>query len=208
MKLQMTRLAPPAFALALALAAATPSFAATMQCAPGQATATAGLSGTTYTADTAGIVTGVANNDLVAMSAAGCVQVGTTSGLVGRLLKVNMNLAGAGTTAEDQQIPLFLSTAQYVRYTKITARNCSGSVTTAAGGIYTAASQGGTAVVAAGQVYSANTGATLSLDLTIATTAGKTAFGGATAPTLFVNLSTAQGTAMTCDVFVFGDVGN
>jgi hypothetical protein len=197
-----------AVAFGLGLSAALPSFAATMQCSPGQITATASLSGTTYTADTAGIVTGIANNDLSAMVAAGCVQVGNTSGLVGRLLKVNMNLAGAGTAGEDQQIPLFLPAGQFVRYTKITAKNCSGSVTTALGGAYTASAQGGTAVVAAGQAYSGNTGATLSLDLTIATTPGKTIFGGATAPTLFVNLSTAQGAAMTCDFFVYGDVGN
>jgi hypothetical protein len=194
----------------VALAAAAPSEAATMQCAPNQVYVGSGQFPTSgpYTADTAGIVTGVAANDITALHQSGCVQVGIAGNtLVGRLLKANMNLAGAGTPTEDQTIPLFLSTGQYVRYTKISVKNCTTSMTTAVGGIYTATSQGGTAIVAAGQAYSNSTGATIVTDLTIASTPAKTTYGGLTAPALIINLSTAQGAASTCDFFVYGDVG-
>jgi len=88
--------------------------------------------------------------------------------------------------------------------TKITTKNASVSLTTAAGGIYTAASQGGTAVVANSQAYSALTAASLALDLTIATTPGKTVYSAGQA--LYLNLTTAQGAAATADFYAWGDV--
>jgi hypothetical protein len=187
--------------------------AATLQCAPYQVMSGGPYPGSGsnpgYTADAAGIVTGVGANDVDSLIKSGCDIVGIGANtLIGRLLNVNMNLAGSGAAAQDQQIPLFLPSSQYVRYTKISVKNCSESMTTAAGGVYTASAQGGTAVVASTQAYSALTGSTLALDLTIATTPGKTEFGGAAAPAaLYVNLSTEQGTAGTCDFFVYGDVG-
>ena len=78
--------------------------------------------------------------------------------------------------------------------------NASISLTTAAGGIYTAASKGGIAVVAAAQTYSALTGATLGMGLTIAP-AGMDELSAAL---LYLNLTTAQGAAATADVFVYG----
>ncbi len=191
---------------AVLICAAGHAFAAIVQCAPYQQVTGAAFPGTSspgYTADGAGIITGVSSNDVESMIKAGCDVVGVGANtLVGRLLGVNMNQ----TADTDQQIPLWLPPGQYVRFTKISMKNCSGSVTTANGGIYTGTLQGGTAIVAA-QGFSAITGGSLALDLTIATTPGKTEFGGSTPPALYFDLSTAQGSAMTCDVFVYGDVG-
>ena len=70
-------------------------------------------------------------------------------------------------------------------------------LTTAAGGVYSAASNGGDAIVAAGQVYTGLTGITLALDLTIAATPAKTVYNQTTVPSAFFALTTAQGAAAT-----------
>jgi hypothetical protein len=117
---------------------------------------------------------------------------------VGRLPGASMN------TTADQPITLYLPATAPFRVSKITARNASISLSAAVGGVYTAASKGGTAVVAAAQAYSGLTGSTLALDLTIATTPGNTVLAAGTP--LFLSLSTAQGSAATADLYVFGDV--
>jgi len=83
---------------------------------------------------------------------------------------------------------------------RIRVVNASISLTTAAGGIYTAAAKAGIAVVAAAQVYTALTGPTLGTDLTVAA-AGLDAL---TADELYLALTTAQGAAATADIYVFG----
>jgi hypothetical protein len=93
---------------------------------------------------------------------------------------------------------------QYItkyRITRIFVTNASTSLTTAAGGIYTAASKGGTAIVAAGQVYSSLTTSTIILDLTLAGAAATTL---QTAAPLYFSLTTGQGSAATADVYVEG----
>jgi hypothetical protein len=80
--------------------------------------------------------------------------------------------------------------------------NASTSLTTAVGGVYDTASKGGVAIVANSQAYSALTGATLGLDLTIAA-AGKALI---TTGNVFFSLTTGQGSAATADVYVFGMV--
>ena len=85
---------------------------------------------------------------------------------------------------------------------KIVVDNASISLTTAAGGIYTATSKGGTAIVAATQVYSALTASGKFLDLTLA--AGM-ATDILTATTIYFSLTTAQGAAATGDIFIIGD---
>lgn len=105
--------------------------------------------------------------------------------------------ANFNTTA-DQAMPIYAGINKYV-LDSVRVTNCTASLTLAAGGIYTAASKGGTAVVAAAQLYSAVTGATDALALTIATAA--TAF---TANPLYLALTTAQGGAATCDVYIYG----
>jgi predicted solute-binding protein len=83
---------------------------------------------------------------------------------------------------------------------RIYVTNASTSLTLAAGGIYTATSKGGTAIVAAGQVYSALTSSSKTLQTTIAVTDTRTE------STLYLSLTTAQGSAATADVYVFADV--
>lgn len=178
----------------------------TLMCQPNQIIGAGGTSGNTnsYTADAAGIITSVAANDIPALHKAGCVTVGVgPSTLLGRLLGANMNI----TT--DQAIPWFVPNGQYYRITKFTVKNASVSLTTAAGGIYPAASKGGTAIVANSQAYSTLTSGTLAFDLTIATTPGETEYGPITATfvTPILSLTTGQGAAATADLFVYGDTG-
>lgn len=87
------------------------------------------------------------------------------------------------------------------RITRIFVTNASTSLTTAAGGIYTATSKGGTAIVAAAQVYSTLTTSTIILDLTLAGAAATTL---QTAAPLYFSLTTPQGGAATADVYIEG----
>ncbi len=118
--------------------------------------------------------------------------------LIGKLIGANMNV----TT--DQAITIrdltdYPSDSYIVEYIVIT--NASISLTTAAGGFYTAASKGGSAIVAAAQAYSALTGATKFIKATLAGTALTDVLTGAT---LYLSLTTGQGAAATADVYVFG----
>lgn len=125
-------------------------------------------------------------------------QPGSTYGAVprhigevclGRLIGANMN------STSDQAITI--ASASYI-ITAIVVTNASVNLTTAAGGVYTAAAKGGTAVVAAGQVYSALTAATKQLALTLNDTDRRTV------STLYLSLTTGQGSAATADVYVYG----
>lgn len=109
--------------------------------------------------------------------------------VLGRLIGANMNSTG------DQA--LTLNTSRYV-LDRIVATNASTSLTTAAGGLYTATSKGGTAIVGASQAYSALTGSAQTLDLTLATTDVQTE------PDLWFSLTTPQGAPATADVYVIG----
>lgn len=118
---------------------------------------------------------------------------------------VNMNV----TT--DQAIPISVPTASYT-ISAIEVSAPSVSLTTAAGGVYSAASKGGVAIVAAGQAYSAlttnaanATGNTLFL--TISAAGLTTRFNGPTQATpistIYLSLTTGQGAAATANVRVF-----
>ena len=111
--------------------------------------------------------------------------------MLGRLLSANMN------STSDQAI--YVVSSNYVLY-GILVTNASTSLTTAAGGVYTAASKGGTAIVASTQVYTALTGSTKALWLTIAA-AGQDKL---TAAPIYLSLTTGQGSAATADAYVFG----
>lgn len=111
-------------------------------------------------------------------------------GIVGKLIGANMN------STADQTIPLNTGIAKY-QPDVIQCVNASISLTTAAGGIYTAASKGGTAVVAAVQAYSTLTAATKVLPLTIASTDTRTA-------ALILSLTTPQGAGATADFYIWG----
>lgn len=112
--------------------------------------------------------------------------------LLGYKIGANMNV----TT--DQAIPITRIGSKSFRITRIYVTNASASLTTAAGGVYPTTSKGGTAIVAAGQAYSALSSAAVGLDLTIA------AVRTLAISNIYLSLTTAQGTASTADVYVFG----
>ena len=119
--------------------------------------------------------------------------------LLGSLIAANFN------STADQQITIFSNPSKYI-IRRIVVTNASVSLSTAAGGIYTAVSKGGTAVVAAAQAYSTLTGSTLFLDLTLNGTGNASTTVKSSIPNLYLSLTTAQGTAATADVYVYGDI--
>lgn len=121
-------------------------------------------------------------------------MISGTEWLLGALKGADFNAAGT-----DQQIGM--RPGKYI-IRRIVVTNASATILLAAGGIYTAASKGGTAVVGALQVYSTLLSSTVSLDLTLASGAINSAL---TAGILNLNLTTANGSAVTADVYVFGD---
>ena len=84
--------------------------------------------------------------------------------LIGKLIGANMNV----TT--DNTIPITAQAGSFI-FDRIIVTNPSISLTTAVGGVYTAASKGGTALVANSQVYSALTAAAKFVSLTLANSA-------------------------------------
>ena len=86
--------------------------------------------------------------------------------------------------------------------TTILVTNCSGTFTLAAGGVYPTTSKGGTALVAAAQAYTALTGSTVVLSLTLASGIATTR---QTGNTVYLSLTTATGSAATCDFYVWGN---
>ena len=119
--------------------------------------------------------------------------------LLGTLIAANFN------STSDQQITIFSNPSKYI-IRRIVVTNASTSLTTAAGGIYTATSKGGTAVVAAAQAYTTLTGATLFLDLTLNTSGSANITVKSSIPNLYLSLTTAQGAAATADVYIYGDI--
>jgi hypothetical protein len=70
------------------------------------------------------------------------------------------------------------------------------------GGFYTAASEGGTIIVANTQIYVLLTAAAKFLDVTLAAILGTDV---RTETTLYFSLTTGQGSAATADIYIFGD---
>lgn len=111
-----------------------------------------------------------------------------------KLISADMNVTTDQTfTIKGNSAPI-----SYV-ISRIRVVNASTSLTTAAGGIYTAASKAGNAIVAAAQAYSTLTGATIGLDLTVAAVGN-----GLQTVTPILSLTTGQGGAATCDMYIFG----
>ena len=119
--------------------------------------------------------------------------------LLGKLIGANMN------STSDQRIVMFSNPSKFI-LRRIVVTNASISLTTAAGGVYTAASKGGTAVVASSQAYSSLSASTLFLDLTLSTTGSASTTVKSSIPNLYLSLTTAQGAAATADVYVYGDI--
>ena len=131
--------------------------------------------------------------------------------LLGQLRGANFNVTTDQAIYLDQPNTHPSSTKYLI--TAILVTNASTSLTTAAGGVYTAASKGGTVLVASSQVYTALTASNIPLALTLA--AGATGVVYATQNTtnaqgllqttpIYLSLTTAQGAAATADVYVFG----
>ena len=126
-------------------------------------------SGNTYNVDNNGYVANVKFVDLNDLLGAGFTVVSNTFAgrvLVGKLIGANFNV----TT--DQQITLSSfgeeAASNLFFIDEIIVTNASVSLTTAAGGFYTAAAKGGTAIVSAAQVYTALTDSSHVLQATIA----------------------------------------
>lgn len=111
-------------------------------------------------------------------------------GIIGKLIGANMN------STADQAFSINTGISKY-QPDVIQCTNASTSMTTVAGGIYSAASKAGTPVVAATQVYTALTASTKVLALTIALTDIQT---GA----LILSLTTGHGSAGTADFYIWG----
>ena len=110
--------------------------------------------------------------------------------LLGVVTGVNVNGTG------DQAVIAINNSTNY-SVSNVVFTNASISLTTAAAGVFTAPSAGGTAIVS-NAALSALTGSTVVSQRTVATTATQTA------QNLYVNVGTAQGAAATMDVYVYG----
>lgn len=107
--------------------------------------------------------------------------------------------ANFNTTA-DQPCPIPAQITAWAP-TAIWCTNASTSLTTAVGGWYPAASKAGTPLVAAIQVYSALTGSTVILPVTLAANIATTKY---TVGTIYLALTTGQGGTATGDCYVLG----
>lgn len=124
----------------------------------------------------------------------GVVRGEDLSGVLGKLIGANMN------TTNDQAITIRNAGSPYV-IRRIVATNASLSLSVAQGGLYTAASKGGSGIVGNTQVYAALTSGTKFLDLTLGVITDILTGG-----TLYLSLILAQGSAATCDFYLIGDV--
>jgi len=110
--------------------------------------------------------------------------------LLGKKVSANMN------STSDQVIAMGAS--KYF-IDKVVITNASTNLTLAVGGLYTAASKGGTQIIANTQVFSALTVGTKILLLTSLITGDVI-----TAGQLYLSLTTAQGATATADLYIYG----
>ena len=103
---------------------------------------------------------------------------------------VNVNATG------DQAVLPILNSSNY-SVSNVVFTNASVSLSSAAAGVFTAPSAGGTAVVA-NAALSALTSSSVVSQRTVASTATQSA------QNLYVNVGTAQGATATVDVYVYG----
>jgi len=109
--------------------------------------------------------------------------------LLSSAVGVNANATG------DTVLPIIDSSSYSVKF--VVATNASVSLSSAAAGVFTAPSAGGTAIVS-NAALSALTGPTVVSERTVASTAAQTG------QNLYVNVGTAQGAAATFDIYVYG----
>jgi hypothetical protein len=111
-----------------------------------------------------------------------------------RLLAV---ATGVNVNSTGDQATLAINNASSYSVSNVVFTNASISLTTAAAGLFTAPSAGGTGLVA-NAALSALTSSTVVSQRTVASTALQTA------QNLYLNVGTAQGAAATMDVYVYG----
>lgn len=107
-------------------------------------------------------------------------------------------IKGASMTVTTDQAMTMLTLPPKYQVTSIYATNCTASPSGDVGGIYTAASKGGTAIVSAGQTYAALASATAIQALTNNATTSSLAVAQ-----FYFSLTTAT-TGGPCDVYVDG----
>ena len=117
-----------------------------------------------------------------------------TSNQAIRLLAVATGV-NVNATGDQAVLPIINSTNYSV--SNVVFTNASTSLTTAAAGLFTAPSAGGTALVA-NAALSGLTASTVVSQRTVASTATQSA------QNLYLNVGTAQGAAATMDVYVYG----
>ena len=117
-----------------------------------------------------------------------------TSNQAIRLLAV---ATGVNVNATGDQAVLSIINSTNWSVSNVVFTNASVSLTTAAAGVFTGRNASGTAIVA-NAALSANTGPTVVVQETVASTALQTG------QNLYVNVGTAQGAAATVDVYVYG----
>jgi hypothetical protein len=168
----------------------------TMMSAPQPGAFFTASSGNTYQSNNYSLILSVTTlQDVSDLIAQGCfVLTPPPTDLLFSLKNANFN-----STGDQQLAPTFNGK---FRPKRVVVTNASISLTTAVGGFYTAASKGGTALVANTQVYSALTTALLALEATLAVPADVWTAG----TPLFLSLTTSQGGAATADIYVYGDV--
>jgi len=110
--------------------------------------------------------------------------------LLGKKTGANMN------STSDQAIAI--SAAKYF-IDKVVVTNASTSLTLAVGGLYTSTSKGGSQVIANTQVFSALTASSKIILLSSLITGDVL-----TASQLYLSLTTAQGSAATVDLYLYG----
>jgi hypothetical protein len=111
-----------------------------------------------------------------------------------RLLAV---ATGVNVNSTGDQATLAINNASSYSVSNVVFTNASISLTTAAAGLFTAPSAGGTGLVA-NAALSALSASTVVSQRTVASTALQTA------QNLYLNVGTAQGAAATMDVYVYG----
>lgn len=140
---------------------------------------------------------------LAALAFAGAAQAQTLSAYVssvaptGTARTFSARTVNFGATGDQATIAIPSTIAKY-QITAVNITNCSATPLLAQPALYTAASAGGTNLVAA-TIITGATSASVILSSTLAGTVGSSSL---TAPTLFVNVSVANVGALTCDIYV------
>lgn len=115
---------------------------------------------------------------------------------LGKLIGANFN------STADQAITLALPSPNWIIHA-FTVCNPSVSMTTAVGGVYSAAAKGGVQLVAASQVWSGlTTNAVNTVGSCVSAPAQSSALFNVS--TIYLSLTTPQGAAATADVYVYG----